>query len=46
MSQRGRVAGPGMPLRGRVAVVTGAARGVGQALAERLSRMGLRVALV
>lgn len=34
------------PPRGRVAVVTGAARGVGRALAERLSCMGLRVALV
>ncbi|MGF1236717.1 SDR family oxidoreductase [Streptomyces sp. 2-6] len=34
------------PLRGRVAVVTGAARGVGEALARRLSEAGMLVALV
>ncbi|MFI1420823.1 SDR family oxidoreductase [Streptomyces sp. NPDC020731] len=36
----------GSPLRGRVAVVTGAARGVGEALAQRLSQDGMRVALL
>lgn len=36
----------GSPLRGRVAVVTGAARGVGEALARSLSDAGMRVALV
>ncbi|MFG2602781.1 SDR family oxidoreductase [Streptomyces sp. NPDC048514] len=34
------------PLRGRVAVVTGAARGVGEALARRLSAQGMRIALL
>ncbi|WP_225823905.1 SDR family oxidoreductase [Streptomyces naphthomycinicus] len=34
------------PLRGRVAVVTGAARGVGAALAAALSEAGVRVALL
>lgn len=34
------------PLRGRVAVVTGAARGVGEALARHLSDAGMLVALV
>ncbi|MEU2062462.1 SDR family oxidoreductase [Streptomyces sp. NPDC013455] len=38
--------GRGSPLRGRVAVVTGAARGIGEALAGRLSRTGMRVALL
>ncbi|MBV2355421.1 SDR family oxidoreductase [Streptomyces sp. J2-1] len=33
-------------MRGRVAVVTGAARGVGEALARRLSGAGMRVALL
>ncbi|MFH9402265.1 SDR family oxidoreductase [Streptomyces sp. NPDC017638] len=33
-------------LRGRVAVVTGAARGVGEALTRRLSAAGMRVALL
>ncbi|GAA3020947.1 SDR family oxidoreductase [Streptomyces fulvorobeus] len=37
---------PGLPLRGRVAVVTGAARGVGEALARSLSDAGMRVALL
>ncbi|MFF4585659.1 SDR family oxidoreductase [Streptomyces sp. NPDC001388] len=37
---------PGTPLSGRVAVVTGAARGVGAALAQRLSEAGMLVALV
>ncbi|MFD6415301.1 SDR family oxidoreductase [Streptomyces sp. NPDC060194] len=39
---------PAVPpgLRGRVAVVTGAARGVGAALALTLSRAGMRVALL
>lgn len=36
----------GSPLRGRVAVVTGAARGIGEALARRLSGAGARVALL
>ncbi|MDX3095444.1 SDR family oxidoreductase [Streptomyces sp. ME01-24h] len=34
------------PLEGRVAVVTGAARGVGEALARQLSALGMRVALL
>ncbi|MEV6054707.1 SDR family oxidoreductase [Streptomyces sp. NPDC052107] len=34
------------PLRGRVAVVTGAARGVGEALVRRLAVEGMRIALV
>src|SRR4051812_47252646 len=34
------------PLHGRVAVVTGAARGVGEALARRLSAEGMRIALL
>ncbi|MEU3844298.1 SDR family oxidoreductase [Streptomyces sp. NPDC028635] len=34
------------PLAGRVAVVTGAARGVGEALARRLSEDGMRLALL
>ncbi|MFD4234616.1 SDR family oxidoreductase [Streptomyces sp. NPDC058542] len=38
--------GPGSPLRGRVAVVTGAARGVGEALARSLSGAGMHVALL
>ncbi|PBC80495.1 Short-chain dehydrogenase [Streptomyces sp. 2224.1] len=37
---------PGTPLRGRVAVVTGAARGVGEALTRRLSDAGMLVALL
>lgn len=36
----------GEPLRGRVAAVTGAARGVGEALARRLSQAGMHVALL
>ncbi|WP_327180705.1 SDR family oxidoreductase [Streptomyces sp. NBC_01334] len=36
----------GTPLSGRVAVVTGAARGVGEALARHLSSAGMLVALV
>lgn len=36
----------GGPLRGKVAVVTGAARGIGEALARRLSDAGMRVALL
>ncbi|MEU8591615.1 SDR family oxidoreductase [Streptomyces sp. NPDC048664] len=41
-----RAAANETPLRGRVAVVTGAARGVGEALARRLSAAGMRVALL
>lgn len=37
---------PDAPLRGRVAVVTGAARGIGEALARRLSTEGMAVALL
>ncbi|MFE2979265.1 SDR family oxidoreductase [Streptomyces sp. NPDC059258] len=37
---------PTRPLDGRTAVVTGAARGVGEALARSLSRSGMRVALL
>ncbi|MEV4876530.1 SDR family oxidoreductase [Streptomyces cyaneofuscatus] len=36
----------GAPLRGRVAVVTGAARGIGAALAHSLSDAGMHVALI
>ncbi|WP_329454868.1 SDR family oxidoreductase [Streptomyces sp. NBC_01497] len=39
-------AAPCGPLTGRVAVVTGAARGVGAALAQELSRRGALVALI
>ncbi len=34
------------PLRGRVAVITGAARGIGSALARQLSGVGMHVALL
>ncbi len=37
---------PFHPLQGQVAVVTGAARGIGQAIARRLAQMGCRAALV
>jgi hypothetical protein len=37
---------PDPALRGKVAVVTGAARGIGAALALALARRGVRVALV
>ncbi|MDX3737565.1 MULTISPECIES: SDR family oxidoreductase [Streptomyces] len=37
---------PARPLHGRTAVVTGAARGIGEALAHSLSRAGMRVALL
>ncbi|GAA3502794.1 SDR family oxidoreductase [Streptomyces prasinosporus] len=43
---RARRPAPGTPLRGRVAVVTGAARGVGEALSQRLSDAGMLVALL
>ncbi|MFB8085899.1 SDR family oxidoreductase [Streptomyces sp. NPDC055992] len=47
-SQQGRRSrrSPVGPLRGRVAVVTGAARGVGEALSRSLSHAGMRVALI
>lgn len=41
-----RSRGATAPLEGRVAVVTGAARGVGEALARQLSELGMRVALL
>ncbi|MBF6470200.1 SDR family NAD(P)-dependent oxidoreductase, partial [Nocardia beijingensis] len=34
------------PLAGRVAVVTGASSGIGEATAERLARLGAKVALI
>ncbi|MGW1818041.1 SDR family oxidoreductase [Streptomyces sp. NPDC002125] len=37
---------PALPLHGRVAVVTGAARGIGEALARSLSGAGMQVALL
>ena len=37
--------GPGVPLDKQVAVVTGAARGIGEAIALRLARMGAAVVL-
>ncbi|MFD9286843.1 SDR family oxidoreductase [Streptomyces sp. NPDC060030] len=40
------MSGSARPLEGRVAVVTGAARGVGAAMARELSRRGARVALL
>ncbi|MET9465480.1 SDR family oxidoreductase [Streptomyces sp. NPDC006544] len=48
MTRHGRREHPGVerPLEGRVAVVTGAARGLGQGLAYALSYSGARVALV
>ncbi|GHA11926.1 SDR family oxidoreductase [Streptomyces echinoruber] len=42
----GHAAARDAPLEGRVAVVTGAARGVGEALARRLSGTGMRLALL
>jgi 3-oxoacyl-[acyl-carrier protein] reductase len=36
---------PAVPLRGQIAVVTGAARGIGEAIAVRLARMGAAVVL-
>lgn len=40
------MAGPGMPLAGRHALVTGASRGLGEAIARRLAAAGARVGLV
>ncbi|MET7913260.1 SDR family oxidoreductase [Streptomyces avermitilis] len=45
-SAGGHRSSSGTPLRGRVAVVTGAARGVGEALAQRLSTAGMLLALL
>ncbi|MFD7629679.1 SDR family oxidoreductase [Streptomyces sp. NPDC059851] len=45
-SPAGRHRHPGGPLQGRVAVVTGAARGIGAALARNLSDAGMLVALL
>lgn len=42
----GAAAAHDSPLRGRVAVVTGAARGIGEALAGRLSAAGMHIALL
>jgi NAD(P)-dependent dehydrogenase (short-subunit alcohol dehydrogenase family) len=42
MSRRGRV----LDIRGRTAFITGAARGIGAATAERLHGKGANVALV
>ncbi|MEU2390333.1 SDR family oxidoreductase [Streptomyces sp. NPDC007369] len=46
ISPAGRHRHRGAPLRGRVAVVTGAARGIGRALARNLSDAGMLVALL
>ncbi|MFD6228728.1 SDR family oxidoreductase [Streptomyces sp. NPDC060232] len=46
MSTHGRHRHRDTPLRGRVAVVTGAARGIGAALARNLSGAGMSVALL
>src|SRR4029079_11770316 len=45
-NRRGRVRGrPLMRLQGKVAIVTGAARGIGLAIAQRFVKEGARVAL-
>ena len=35
---------PDLPLQGRIAIVTGASRGIGAAIAERLASAGAHVA--
>jgi len=44
--RRARLPGQGVPLAGRSALLTGAAGGIGLALARRLARAGTRVALL
>ena len=45
MSEKRSEPVPGKQLRDQVAVVTGAARGIGEAIANRLAEMGATVVL-